>query len=78
MLHINRMFILLLLVALILSACRPIVRPEATKTAAPRYRAPTVLVHGAQIRSPNGIKAGPDGNLYVASVNEQRDPGHQS
>ena len=30
-----------------------------------------MLVQGAQIRSPNGIKAGPDGNLYVASVNER-------
>ena len=39
--------------------------------AVPRYKPPAVLVHGAQIRSPNGIKVGPDGNLYVASVNEQ-------
>jgi sugar lactone lactonase YvrE len=44
---------------------------EAAEKAAPRYQPPAVLVHGAQIRSPNGIKAGPDGNLYVASVNEQ-------
>jgi steroid delta-isomerase-like uncharacterized protein len=35
------------------------------------YQAPTIFVQGAQIRSPNGIKAGPDGNLYVASVNER-------
>lgn len=32
---------------------------------------PTVLVTGAHIRSPNGIKVGPDGNLYVASTNER-------
>ncbi|MBW7885468.1 MAG: ester cyclase, partial [Caldilineaceae bacterium] len=32
---------------------------------------PNVLVKGAQIRSPNGIKVGPDGNLYIASINEQ-------
>lgn len=41
------------------------------KKAASSYQPPTVLVQGAQIRSPNGIKAGPDGNLYVASVNER-------
>lgn len=32
---------------------------------------PNVLVTGAHIRSPNGIKVGPDGKLYVASTNER-------
>ena len=51
--------VVLLLAALILSACQPVMGP------------PTVLVKGAHIRSPNGIKVGPDGNLYVASMNER-------
>lgn len=32
---------------------------------------PTVFVQGAQIRGPCGIKAGPDGNLYIASIPER-------
>ena len=35
------------------------------------YLPPEILVTGAYIHSPNGIKAGPDGNLYVASINER-------
>lgn len=65
------MLFVLLLAALLLGACQPIVRPEVMEKAAPHYGPLTVLVQGAQIRSPNGIKVGPDGNLYVASVNEQ-------
>ncbi len=44
---------------------------SAHQTATSSYLLPEILVTGAQIRSPNGIKAGPDGNLYVASVNER-------
>jgi len=44
-----------------------LVPPQAT-TGLPTA---TVLVQGAQIRSPNGIKVGQDGNLYVASAMEQ-------
>ena len=69
--RITHLFVSLLLAALLLSACRPIVRSETPAQAASQYQPPAVLVHGAQISSPNGIKAGPDGNLYVASVGEQ-------
>ncbi|MFN8495827.1 MAG: hypothetical protein U0350_50005 [Caldilineaceae bacterium] len=62
---------LLVLVALIFSACQPMVRPEATAKTPLHYQPPTILAHGGQIHSPNGLKPGPDGNLYVASVNEQ-------
>ncbi len=74
MLHRNRWWIGLvpaaLAAVLLVSGCRPVVRTESPAQAA-AYQPPKVLVHGAQIHSPNGIKAGPDGNLYVASVNEQ-------
>jgi sugar lactone lactonase YvrE len=52
------------------SGCQPVVRMAGPAQAA-AYQPPEVLVHGAQIHSPNGIKAGADGNLYVASVGEQ-------
>jgi sugar lactone lactonase YvrE len=78
MLHRNRWWSGLVLAGLaavlLLGGCQPVVRPVvqagglAQGTA---YQAPEVLVHGAQIHSPNGIKSGPDGNLYVASVTEQ-------
>lgn len=42
--------------------------PAQTTTGATQ---PTVLVTGAHIRSPNGIKVGPDGKLYVVSTNER-------
>ena len=78
MLHMNRWWIkwvpAVLTAVLLLGGCRPVVRPvvQAKGPAqAAAYQPPAVLAHGAQIHSPNGIKAGPDGNLYVASVTEQ-------
>ena len=74
MLHMNRWWIgwvlAVLAAVLLLGGCRPVARTEGPAQAA-AYRPAEVLAHGAQIRSPNGIKAGPDGNLYVASVTEQ-------
>ncbi len=64
MVRLRLMVAVLVVAALLLGACRPIVaEPAAQQT--------EVLVQGAQIRSPNGIKVGPDGNLYVASAMEQ-------
>ena len=73
MIPITRLLIVSLLARCCWAACRPIVAEPAPQRAeaASGYQQPTVLVQGAQIRSPNGIKAGPDGNLYVASVNER-------
>lgn len=72
MFHFKRMFFVCVIVALLLSACRPLlVEPGAPQPATSDSLPPTVLVTGAHIRSPNGIKAGPDGNLYVTSINEQ-------
>ncbi|MFN8467379.1 MAG: hypothetical protein U0X20_17610 [Caldilineaceae bacterium] len=77
MLHMNRWWIgwvlAVLIAVLLLSGCRPVTRPvvQAGVPAQAAYQLPVVLAHGAQIHSPNGIKAGPDGNLYVASVTEQ-------
>lgn len=73
MLHKNRWWIgvaAAVLAAPLVGGCRPVVRTEGPAQAA-AYQPAEVLAHGAQIRSPNGIKAGPDGNLYVASVTEQ-------
>lgn len=44
---------------------------ELAPAAVTTEKAPPVLVTGAHIHSPNGIKVGPDGNLYVASIFEQ-------
>jgi sugar lactone lactonase YvrE len=66
MLRLNRFLIVLLLVALLLSACQPIVAPTAETTAPlPQVE---ILATGAPFHSANGPAFGPDGNLYFASV----------
>jgi sugar lactone lactonase YvrE len=64
MLYTNRYHIVLLIVALLLSACQPIVAPEAA-TAGPQVE---ILATGAPFHSANGPAFGPDGNLYFGSV----------
>lgn len=65
MYRINRLFTMLLLVALILSACQPI-QPAPTAQAMPA----TTLAHfveGAPVRLAVGLAVGPDDKLYVGS-----------
>lgn len=62
----NRLFTILLLAALLLSACQPIQAPRAqTQTAQHKIE---VLVKGAPTHGTNGLAFGADGNLYIASV----------
>lgn len=69
MLRKNRILTLLLLVTLALAACQPVIMPaEQAKQVAPETEPPTILVQGAPFHGANGINFGPDGNLYIASV----------
>jgi sugar lactone lactonase YvrE len=66
MLLVKRFPIVLLLVALFLSACQPVVAPVA-ETGAPLPQV-EIFATGAPFHSANGPAFGPDGNLYFASV----------
>ena len=61
----NRMAILLVLVALILSACQPITRlPQTHGVQAPGTE---IFLSGAPVRLAVGLAIGPDDNLYVST-----------
>ena len=62
----KRMVVLLVLVALLLSACQPI-QPAAPVMMDAQPIAPEVFVQGVQLHAPDGLTFGPDGNLYVAN-----------
>lgn len=66
MIRLTPLLTMLVLAALLVSACQPIVAP-APESAAPGLQA-EVFVTGAPHSSANGIYCGPDGNLYIASV----------
>lgn len=64
MMRVNRMLIVLLVGALLLSACAPVQRFAGVPV---QPAVPEVLVPGAPIQGAWGLEIGPDGNLYVAS-----------
>lgn len=67
-----RPLLALVFVLFVLAACQPITAPpEGAAMPVMETMAPEILARGAPIRSPNGIKFGPNGNLYVASINER-------
>lgn len=66
MLRFNHLFTIVLLTALILSACQPIQRaPETQTTPASKLE---VFVKGAPVRGGPGLAIGPDDNLYVSTM----------
>jgi len=69
MLRFRHLFTMLLLVALILSACQPIVSPEPA--AVPPLLQAEIFATGAPLHSTNGIYFGPDGNLYIGCIGRQ-------
>lgn len=66
MLRAKQWLTLLVLGALLISACQPIQAPEAGAQA-PTFKV-EVLAKGAPIPGANGLSFGPDGNLYIGSV----------
>lgn len=66
MIRIHPFITLLVLSALLVSACQPIVAPQP-ETAASAFQT-EVFITGAPYRSSNSADFGPDGNLYIASV----------
>lgn len=69
MLRLHLSITCLLLLALLVSACQPLVAPEP-QAAAPAFHA-EVFAKGAPLKSTNGLYFGPDGNLYIGSVGGQ-------
>ena len=63
MLRAKQWLTLLVLGALLISACQPIQAPEAGAQA-PTFKV-EVLAKGAPIPGANGLSFGPDGNLYI-------------